>query len=71
MRVRGRTLREALESAYDALPGLRDHLTLPAGGLRPHVLCILNGESVPRDEALETELADGDEIWIHQAISGG
>lgn len=71
VRVRGRTLPEALEAAYAELPQLRYHLTLDSGDLRPHVLCILNGESVDRDAVSETELAEGDEIWIHQAISGG
>jgi sulfur carrier protein ThiS len=69
--VRGRTLPEALEAAYEALPRLRHHIALESGGLRPHVLCILNGASVPRDEVDTTKLAEGDEIWIHQAISGG
>jgi len=71
VQVHGRTLPEALESAYAALPRLRYHLTLDSGELRPHVLCIVNGESVPREEVATTRLADGDEVWIHQAISGG
>jgi len=71
VRVRGRNIPEALEAAYAALPQLRYHLALESGELRPHVLCILNGESVQRDEVARTELADGDELWIHQAISGG
>jgi len=71
VRVRGHTLPEALEAAYDAVPQLRYHLTLESGGLRPHILCILNGESVLRDEVADTALAEGDEILIHQAISGG
>jgi len=71
LRVRARTLPEALEAAYAALPQLRYHLTLDSGDLRPHVLCIVNGESVPQDEVAATRLAEGDEIWIHQAISGG
>ena len=71
VRVRGRTIHEALDAAYTELPQLRHHLTLETGGLRPHVLCILNGESVLREEVADTRLADGDEILIHQAISGG
>ena len=69
--VRGRNLPEALDAAYAELPQLRYHLTLDSGELRPHVLCIVNGESVPRDDVAETELKEGDEVWIHQAISGG
>lgn len=71
LQVRGRNVREALEDAYAALPRLRQHLALESGALRPHVLCALNGESVRRDKLAETALADGDELWIHQAISGG
>ena len=71
VRVRGRTIHEALDAAYAKLPQLRHPLTLESGGLRPHVLCILNGESVLREEVAATQLADGDEILIHQAISGG
>ena len=71
LRVRGRTIPEALDAAYAELPHLRHHLTLESGDLRPHVLCIVNGESVLRDEVAATTLADGDEILIHQAISGG
>ncbi|MHC4940043.1 MAG: MoaD/ThiS family protein [Planctomycetota bacterium] len=71
VRVRGRTLPDALAAAFEELPQLRYHLTLDSGELRPHVLCIVNGESVLRDEVATTALADGDEVWIHQAISGG
>ena len=71
IRVRGRTLPEALSDAYEKLPRLRYHLTLDSGELRPHVLCILTGESGLRDEIAGTKLADGDELLIHQAISGG
>jgi len=71
VRVRASTLPQALDAAYAELPQLRYHLALESGDLRPHVLCIVNGESVPRDEVAKTRLAEGDEIWIHQAISGG
>lgn len=71
VQVSARTLLEALDAAYAELPRLRHHLTLESGGLRPHILCILNGESVARERLAETRLAAGDEIWIHQAISGG
>ncbi len=69
--VRGRNLPEAFEAAYEALPQLRHHLTLASGELRPHILCIVNGESVHRHEIPKIKLADGDEILVHQAISGG
>ena len=67
----GRTVPEALESAFEALPQLRYHLMLETGGLRPHVLCLVNGRAVPREDVGTTTLSDGDELEIHQAISGG
>lgn len=69
--VRGRTVQEALEAAFAALPHLREHLTQDSGELRPHVLCLLNGEALPRGEVASTRLQDGDALEIHQAISGG
>ena len=69
--VSGRTVAEALDDAYEKLPQLRYHIALESGDLRPHVICIVNDESVPREELATTGLADGDELWIHQALSGG
>jgi molybdopterin converting factor small subunit len=69
--LRGRTIGEALEAAFEKTPVLRHHMTLDSGELRPHILCILNDETLPREEVRSTTLADGDEILIHQAISGG
>ena len=69
--VRGKSIGQALESAFAELPVLRHHLTEESGGLRPHILCLVNGESVPRDEVSSVALSPGDEILIHQAISGG
>ena len=71
VKVRARTLPEALDAAYAELPQLRHHLTQDDGGLRPHVLLLLNGESVLRSEFATTELSPGDEVRVHQAISGG
>jgi len=69
--LEGRTIGEALEAAFARTPVLRHHLVLESGELRPHILCVLNDETVPRDGLLSTRLSEGDEILIHQAISGG
>jgi sulfur carrier protein ThiS len=70
-RTNAGTVREVLEAAFAEVPVLRHHLTLPTGELRPHILCLVNGDSLPRAEAPGRALADGDEVEIHQAISGG
>lgn len=69
--VRGRTIPEALRAAFEQLPQLEHHLTLSSGEIRPHILCVVNGDSVLRDEVAGFVLTEGDEILIHQAISGG
>jgi len=69
--VDGADVAAALEDAFGKVPALRRHLTLEDGGLRPHVLCIVNGTCLDRATFRETGLSDGDEILIHQAISGG
>lgn len=71
VRVSASTVSGALDAAYAVLPGLRGHLELETGGLRPHILCLLNEERVPRDALAKTPLREGDEIWIVQAITGG
>ena len=67
----GHTIGEALDAAFRESPALRHHLMLDSGELRPHILCVLNDVTVPRDELRSTPVRAGDEILIHQAISGG
>jgi sulfur carrier protein ThiS len=69
--VRATNVVEALEAAFAEYPNLRHHLTLESGQLRPHVLYVLNGECLARADVKTTEVGEGDEILIHQAISGG
>ncbi len=71
LRVRGHDIAEVLEAAFAQAPVLRHHLTVESGELRPHILCLLNGVNVSRDQIHNTTLSEGDEILIHQAISGG
>jgi hypothetical protein len=68
MRLRAATLDAALKEAFARRPVLRHHLCGDDGGLRPHVLCLVNGE---RAASLRIALRKGDRIEIHQAISGG
>ncbi|MEM7264103.1 MAG: MoaD/ThiS family protein [Planctomycetota bacterium] len=70
LEVRGRNVAEALESAFEQVPLLRHHLT-EEGKLRAHVLCLHNGSNLDRDQLKKVAISDGDELVIHQAISGG
>ncbi len=69
--VEGATVGAALDAACAALPRLRRHILKEDGGLRDHVLCLVNDEALPRAGLRAHPLAPGDEIRIHQAISGG
>ena len=67
----GSNILEVLEAAFAELPVLRHHLMLDSGKLRPHVLCLHNGTNVARHKLATTAVTAGDEVFIHQAISGG
>jgi sulfur carrier protein ThiS len=69
--VCGGTVGEALDAACAAHPNLRQHILQESGELRPHVLCLVNDSVLPRGSFASQPLRDGDEILIHQAISGG
>jgi sulfur carrier protein ThiS len=69
--VQGNTVPEALRSAFAQHPQLEAHLLLESGELRPHILCVVNGQCLLREEVGRFDLKEGDEILIHQAISGG
>ena len=71
VKVEGTTLYGALEAAFEQYPRMRAHLMQESGELRPHVLCLVNGTNVLREELATAAVNDGDEILIHQAISGG
>lgn len=71
LRVQGATIEEALEEAYRRIPVLRHHLCDDSGGFRVHVLCFHNGKSTRELGRIDVPVADGDEISIVQAITGG
>lgn len=65
--VAGRTVAEALESLFGAVPGLRNHIVDETGSVRPHVSVFVDG--VQAD--LDTQVAEGSEIRVLHAVSGG
>ncbi len=67
----GDTVRAVLHDALEELPTLRVHLFDESGELRPHVQCFLNETNTRWLESLEEPVADGDELTVLQAVSGG
>lgn len=68
--VRAGSVAGAVNRLLEAYPALEPHL-LDAGGLRPHLKLFLNGTEVDDRAADEVVLADGDEVVVLQAVSGG
>lgn len=68
--VDAQTLGEVVDGLIAEVPGLETHLFDHAGGLRPHVLCFVDGDpSRLEDRAVPLERSS--EIRFLQAVSGG
>jgi molybdopterin converting factor small subunit len=65
------SLGDALAALGKAAPGVRDRVLTEGGEVRPHVNLFVGAESCRWTGGLDTSLADGAEITILPAISGG
>lgn len=69
--VEGGTVREALSSLRAALPAVYDRLVDERGEVRPHLHIFVGAAEIRRAHGLETPVADGEEIVVLRAVSGG
>lgn len=65
------SLGDALEALWILAPGVRDRVLTEQGEVRPHVNVFVGTESCRWTGGLATPIADGAEIAIFPAISGG
>jgi molybdopterin converting factor small subunit len=65
------TVGEALAALFAAHPGLRDRIVGETGQVRRHVNVFVGRESIRDSGGLETPVAEGAEITILPAVSGG
>lgn len=65
--VAGATVEEALTDLFAKVPGLRHHICEETGAIRPHVSVFVDGFQAD----LGTGLADGSEVRVLHAVSGG
>lgn len=63
----GTTVSAVLEDLFRQHPVLRGHLLDETGALRPHLLLFVDAERAE----LDTVTADGAELRVLQAVSGG
>jgi sulfur-carrier protein len=61
----------ALELLWRACPPLRDRVITELGDVRPHVNIFVGGEDIRHTGGLQTPIADGAELFLLPAISGG
>lgn len=62
---------EALEALWQLHPGVRDRMLTEQGEVRPHVNVFVGTESIRWTGGLATPVAEGAEISIVPAVSGG
>ena len=64
-------MREALEAVFVDSPKLRGYVVDDQGCLHKHVAVIVNGEAITDRTNLLHPVAENDEIYVMQALSGG
>jgi molybdopterin synthase sulfur carrier subunit len=64
-------LRAVLDQVFAARPGLRGYVLDDQGQLRHHVAVFVDGAQIADRRTLADPVADGAEVWVMQALSGG
>jgi molybdopterin synthase sulfur carrier subunit len=68
--VEANTVRRCIEAVESEYPGFRELILDGAGKLRRYVRIFVNGAAVERD-AVDTPVADGDQLQILASAAGG
>jgi molybdopterin converting factor small subunit len=69
--VVGSTVREVLDQVFQGNPRARGYVLDELGALRKHMIVFINGEQVRDRQTLSDPVADGGELYVFQALSGG
>ena len=69
--VAGATVKEGLDAAFALYPKLRGYVLDEHGALRFHMAVYVDGVPVADRRALGDPVAEGAEIFVMQALSGG
>lgn len=70
-RVHARSLRDALDAAFAAAPAMRDYVLDEQGAVRKHVAVFINARQIADRAQLDLALAEGDQVMVIQALTGG
>uniref|UniRef100_UPI004047D74E MoaD/ThiS family protein n=1 Tax=Roseivirga sp. TaxID=1964215 RepID=UPI004047D74E len=71
LQVKGNTVAEVLKEVEANHAGLRDYIVDENGVLRKHVNIFIGNDMVSDRQTLQDALAENDEVYIMQALSGG
>ena len=69
--VPGATVGDVLEAVFASNPGLRSYLLDDQGRVRKHVNVFVNDETIRDRDRLSDLVAETDEVFVFQALSGG
>ena len=67
----GTSIKEIIASIEAIYPGMQNYLLEEDGSLRKHVNIFVRDEMMTDRDTLSDTLAEGDEVLIFQALSGG
>ena len=67
----GRTVREVLEAVFAENPRARGYVLDDQGALRKHMMVFVDGRQIEDRTELSDPVADGAEVSVMQALSGG
>lgn len=65
------TLGAVLRAAFTAAPMIERYVLDEQGAVRKHVAVFVNNQIIPSRGDLSQPLAEGDAVWVIQALSGG
>lgn len=69
--AQGNTVAELIADLDNQYPGLADYIVDEQGSLRRHVNIFLNKELIQDRQTLQDSVAQDDQVYIFQALSGG
>ena len=69
--VDGATVRAVLEAVFEANPRARGYVLDDRGALRKHMTVYIDGAPVLDRDGLSDPVAEGSEVYVFQALSGG
>lgn len=69
--AQGRSVRELLASLAKSHPAVYRSVCDETGAVRRHINLFVNDAIISKSQGLDAPLADGDELYIMPAVSGG